>query len=216
MEGSMTSYAISAVLFDFGGVLAEEGFRNGLGYIASLNGIDEQEFFSTTQGLISSGGYLTGRCSEQAFWEQLRRHTGVRGTDEDLKEIILARFTLRAWMISLIKVLKEASIRVAILSDQTNWLDELDERLHFFSLFERVFNSYHLGKSKHDPSLFTDVLVAMGLEPGQTLFVDDTMGHVQRARSCGIHAIHYEGKEQFMREMAMFFPGIVPQDSEKH
>ena len=36
----MTSHTIQAVLFDFGGVIAEEGFRKGLSYIALLNGLD--------------------------------------------------------------------------------------------------------------------------------------------------------------------------------
>jgi putative hydrolase of the HAD superfamily len=34
--------AIRAVLFDFGGVLAEEGFRAGLHTIALLNGLDPE------------------------------------------------------------------------------------------------------------------------------------------------------------------------------
>jgi putative hydrolase of the HAD superfamily len=139
----------------------------------------------------------------------------VKGSDEELKRIILDRFIVRDWMIDLVNKLKEESIRVAILSDQTNWLDELDERLHFSGLFERVFNSYHLGKSKHDPSIFTDVTAALGLETCRTLFIDDTIGHVERARSCGMHAIHYQGRGQFLKEMGMYFPLIVPGGGQK-
>jgi len=204
----MITQGISTVLFDFGGVLAEEGFRNGLMHIASLNGLDAQRFFETTRSLISSCGYLTGTCSEESFWRQLRVLTAVRGADEDLREIILERFVLRDWMMSLVTRLKEASVRVAILSDQTNWLDELEMRLHFFCLFERVFNSYHLGKSKHDPGIFDDITGALGLEPCRTLFIDDTVGHVERARTRGLHAIHYQGREQFGAEMAACFPGM--------
>jgi putative hydrolase of the HAD superfamily len=92
------------------------------------------------------------------------------------------------------------------VSDQTNWLDELDSRLDFFTLFDYVFNSFHLGKSKNDPSLFMDVLNVMGLSPHETLFIDDTIGHVLRARSNGLHAIHYKGKEPFLIEMKRFCP----------
>jgi putative hydrolase of the HAD superfamily len=98
---------------------------------------------------------------------------------------------------------------VAILSDQTNWLDELDSKLHFFNQFERVFNSFYLGKSKNDPSIFSDVIAAMGIRPGETLFIDDTMGHVERARSKGLHAICYTGKQQFLDEMKGYFPDMV-------
>ena len=199
---------IRAVLFDFGGVLAEEGFRKGLYQIASLNAIDPDAFFTAAQGLIFTSGYLTGRCSEASYWDQLRASTGIKGRNDELKDIILERFMLREWMLDLVRKLKLASVRTAILSDQTNWLDELDERLHFFSLFERVFNSFHQGKSKNDPSLFDDVLSLMNLEPGETLFIDATLGHVERARSRGLHAIHFTSREQFLGEMKGFFPEL--------
>ncbi len=200
---------INAVLFDFGGVIAEEGFRNGIMHIASVNSLDADEFFHAVQGLIFSSGYLTGHGSEAALWEHLRARTGITTSDEELKAIILDRFILRDWMMTLVKRLKEASVRVAILSDQTNWLDELDSKLHFFSQFERVFNSFYLGKSKNDPSIFSDVIAVMGLRPDETLFIDDTIGHVERARSRGLHAIWYTNKRQFLEEMKRFFPGMT-------
>ena len=165
--------------------------------------------FNTVQGLIFSSGYLTGHGSEASLWEQLRARTGITSSDEELKTIILERFILRDWMMTLVKRLKEASVRVAILSDQTNWLDELDSKLHFFNQFERVFNSFYLGKCKNDPSIFSDVIAVMGLRPDETLFIDDTIGHVERARSRGLHAICYTGKQQFLDEMKGFFPGMV-------
>jgi hypothetical protein len=44
--------AIRAVLFDFGGVLAEEGFRIGLRAIARLNSLDPES------GGAGKGGWL--------------------------------------------------------------------------------------------------------------------------------------------------------------
>jgi HAD superfamily hydrolase (TIGR01509 family) len=200
--------AIHTVLFDFGGVIAEEGFRNGLTHIAQANSLDAADLFKEAQALILSSGYLTGHGREASFWEQLKARTGIKGRDEELKAMILQRFILRDWMMKLVKRLSEASVRVAILSDQTNWLDELDSKLHFFNRFERIFNSYHLGKSKNDPGLFSEVIAAMGIRPSEALFIDDTIGHVERARSRGLHAICYTGKQQFLDEMKRFFPGV--------
>ena len=44
--------------------------------------------------------------------------------------------------------LRRGGFLTAILSDQTDWLDRLEARHHFFGHFDRVFNSYHLGKGK--------------------------------------------------------------------
>ena len=102
--------------------------------------------------------------------------------------------------------LKDAGIRVGILSDQTDWLDELDERDHFFKYFDFVFNSYHLGKSKMDPSHFSDTVSRLGSPPEKLLFVDDNAPHCQRARDAGMYAILFTGQEPFMSEMARFCP----------
>ena len=201
--------AIQAVLFDFGGVLADEGFRNGLFSIARMNQLEQVPFWETARDLIASCGYLTGRANEADYFARLRASTGIEQADAELRRIILDGFVLRDWMVSIVRALSSRGVRVAVLSDQTDWLDELDGRLHFSPLFEKVYNSYHLGKSKGDPSQFADVLSAMGLQACHTLFIDDTKGHVERARSQGLHVIHYVGRERFMLEMERFFPDLV-------
>ncbi|MGI6387530.1 MAG: HAD family hydrolase [Desulfomonilia bacterium] len=205
----MEECRFKAVLFDFGGVIADEGFRNGLHEIARLNGLDEEDFAATTREIIHDTGYITGRADEAFFWEILRRQTGIRGSDSHLRDIILKGFTLREWMLRVIEELRTRGIRLAILSDQTNWLDELEEKLGFFRLFERVFNSYHLGRTKLEKQIFLDVLDTMRLEPGDTLFVDDTQEHVGRAREAGIQVIHYRGKDDFLERLSVLCPGLV-------
>jgi HAD superfamily hydrolase (TIGR01509 family) len=205
---TMNVYAIKAVLFDFGGVIAEEGFHHGLHVIAEANGLDKESFFEKTVEIIHASGYLTGRVGEAVFWETLRRETGIRGNDTDLREIILKRFVVRDWMRTTIRQLRTKGFRLAILSDQTNWLDELETHMNIYHLFEQVFNSYHLGKSKRDETLFRDVLQVMDLAPSAALFVDDTAGHVQRARNVGLHAIHYTTKADFLERVAAYCPDI--------
>lgn len=200
---------IHAVLFDFGGVLADEGFRNGLHHIAGMNGLEPETFFETARDLIASCGYLTGRATEADYFGQLRRMTGIAQDDAELRRITLEGFVLRGWMMAIVDSLRTRGVRVAILSDQTDWLDELDARLRFSARFERVYNSYHLGISKHDPQLFRDVAAWMGLESSRALFIDDTAGHVERAIDAGMHAIHYRGRQLFLQEMDGFFPGLT-------
>lgn len=196
------------MLFDFGGVIAEEGFRNGLYRIARANGLDEAAFAEKTREIIHDTGYLTGKGSEESFWQALRGETGIKGSDAYLRDIILEGFILRDWMIRVITWLKERGVRLVILSDQTNWLVEIERRSPFFHLFDMVFNSYNLGKSKLDKSIFLDVLKIMNLKPEDALFVDDTEGHVERAREVGLNAIHFVGKDDFLKRLSAFCPGL--------
>jgi len=201
---------IELVLFDFGGVLAEEGFRNGLLAIAEKNGRSPREFLKEATDLILSTGYLTGQAQENSFWDAVRKKAGIQGSDQELRNEILSRFAVRDWMFDLVRQLRAQKIQTAILSDQTNWLDELEAQHDFFKHFDRVFNSYHFHKSKHDPTLFDDVLRLMQVQPGKTLFIDDTEGHVQRAVRQGLHGILYQTEQELRRAFTQYFPGLFP------
>lgn len=195
---------IKAAMFDFGGVLADEGFRNGLYDIASENRMDPEKFAFQARELLYSTGYLTGECDEHAYWEALRTHTGIAGDDRNLRNTILKGFILREWMFNEVGKLKRDGVRLFILSDQTNWLDELEEKHHFFYLFEKVFNSYHTGKSKRDRSVFNDVLAYMDLPAETVVFIDDTYDHTLRAHDVGMKTIWYQGREDFLERMNRF------------
>ena len=107
-------------------------------------------------------------------------------------------------MIDIVKKIKDASIRVGILSDQTNWLDILNERDDFFKWFDVVFNSYYLSKSKKDPSLFEDVITILGTKAGRVLFVDDDPGNVERAKQKGLNVIQFVNRDQFLQEIKAY------------
>ena len=206
MAALATAYNIDVVLFDFGGVLAEKGFEEGLRVIAIRNGLDETAFYGLALELIHATGYLTGHSDEHTFWQAIRDRTGIMEEDSTLRNDILSRFILRQWMFDIVKKLKASGVGVAILSDQTNWLDELNERDAFFKFFDVVFNSYHLGKSKVDLTHFTDTISRLGRSPEKILFIDDTGAHCETAHKAGIHAIQFVDRESFIKDIVCFFP----------
>jgi putative hydrolase of the HAD superfamily len=206
MNAQTKTYIVDIVLFDFGGVLAEKGFEEGLHAISARHGLEEADFYKLVLGVIHTTGFITGHADEHAFWQTIRDKTGIRDDDTILRNEILSRFILRPWMFDIIKKLREAGIGVAILSDQTNWLDELNERYDFFKLFDVVFNSYHLGKSKADPSHFSDTISRLNATPERLLFVDDTGAHCETARKVGINTIKFIDRDSFLKEIRCFFP----------
>jgi len=197
---------IDVVLFDFGGVIAEEGFMKGLKIIAKANGLDEKVFIQAAFDVNYSTGYILGKASEKVFWNELKEKTSLKGDNADLKAEIFSGFVLRDWMIDLVKKLKSENIIVGILSDQTDMIDRLDKQFDFFKWFDHVFNSYYLGKGKRDISLFDDVARTLKTKPDRMLFVDDDPGHVDRARHKGWKTIHYVDRESFEKDFAKILP----------
>ncbi|AJE04937.1 hypothetical protein GPICK_13580 [Geobacter pickeringii] len=198
---------IRAVLFDFGGVLAEEGFREGLFELARQQGLDPIALHGAGMEAVYESGYVVGRGDEAAFWRLMRQRTGIRGSDRKLAGLILARFVLRPRMMEAVRELRRQGYLTAIVSDQTDWLELLDRRDGVFREFDRVFNSYRLGKGKRDPSLFDDVALSLGIAPGEALFVDDMLANVVRAESRGGRAIVFEDEERFLEELKRSLDG---------
>jgi putative hydrolase of the HAD superfamily len=197
---------IDVVLFDFGGVIAEEGFMKGLKIIAKANGLDEKEFIQAAFDVNYSTGYILGKVSEELFWNELKEKTGVKGDNADLKAEIFSGFVMRDWMIALVKKLKSENIIVGILSDQTDMIDRLNSQFDFYRWFDHVFNSYYLGKGKRDISLFDDIARTLNADPDRILFIDDDPGHVDRARRKGWKAIHYVDRESFEKDFEKIIP----------
>ncbi|MBI5634278.1 MAG: HAD family phosphatase [Nitrospirae bacterium] len=185
---------IRVLFLDFGGVIADEGFYEGLKAVAARRGLQPEGFFRTAEEIIHEIGYVTGRTTEAEFWNAVRQRTGIRDDNAYLREQILSRFILRPEVLALADSLRLSGIRVCILSDQTDWLDELDRRTPYYHHFDRVFNSFVMHKSKRDASLFSDVCTEMGIEPGEALFVDDNIGNVARASDSGLKTIHVRGR----------------------
>lgn len=200
-----TAGRVRAVLFDFGGVLAEEGFREGLFALAHRQGLDPLAVHGAGMEAIYRTGYVVGRGSEAEFWRVLRQQSGLRGDDAALTATILDRFVLRPRLLAMVRSLRAQGYRVAILSDQTDWLEELDRRFGFYREFDRVFSSYRLGKGKRDPSLFDEVVGELGLTPNEVLFIDDMLANVVRAESRGLRGILFESEEQCLAELAKRF-----------
>lgn len=192
---------IKAVVLDFGGVLAEEGFREGLRAIGVKNGLNPDDFFRTCEEIIHETGYVTGLTDEHSYWNAVRERTGIKGNDEDLRGEILKRFILRPAMLGHVEKLKASNLIVAILSDQTNWLDEINEKTPFYHHFDHIFNSFKMKKSKRDPSVFMDTCSAMGPKPDEVLFVDDNIGHIKRASNEGLKVIHFITIDDFEKEI---------------
>jgi putative hydrolase of the HAD superfamily len=201
LQNSKSELTIKAVVLDFGGVLAEEGFREGLRAIGDKNGLNPDDFFAVASELVYQTGYVTGMTDESAYWKAVREKTGITGDDGDLREEILKRFIVRPEMLENAEKIKSSGIVTAILSDQTNWLDEIDQKTPFFHYFDFVFNSFRMKKGKRDPSIFRDICAAMGLRRDEVLFVDDNIDNIKRAACEGLKVIHFKGISNFEMEI---------------
>jgi FMN phosphatase YigB (HAD superfamily) len=201
-------------LFDYGGVLAEEGFTNGLKAIAAANDLDREDFFRRTTELIYQCGYVIGKSSEAEFWALVRREFGITASDRELTSEIHRRFILRPGMLKKVKEIKSYGARTAILSDQTDWLDQLDRRDRFLRSFDPVINSYYLGSTKREKATFVAALELLKAPTDQVLFIDDNPGHIERAAGLGFRTHLFTSEAVF--NLLLTKLGVIIKEEDRH
>ncbi len=199
---------IETVFFDFGGVIAEEGFLNVFMSVATAQGLDPRQVLQEAVNVAYNDGYLVHDIDEKTFWETVRQRTGLQGEDREMRNVMFDGFHIRPRMLAFVELLRKTGRKVCILSDQTNWLDELNERYGFFDKFDIVFNSWHERLHKRDPRCFENALQKAGAAATTSLFVDDATRNVEVARSLGIRSIHFDYPEQFETELYKIIPDL--------
>jgi putative hydrolase of the HAD superfamily len=201
--------AVQAVIFDFDGVIAERGFRAALRALAARCGLDYPPLPARAMQALVDSGYLTGRGSEQAWWELLQGELGPLGSCRQFRGDLLEASVVRPWQLALAGRLAGAGYRTAVLSDHTDWLDEIETRQPFGHAFGRVFNSYYLGASKRESASFRAVLDALGTAPERSVFIDDNPDNVARAAALGMTGIVYREREAFLRDLDATLGGVL-------
>ena len=197
---SSKTKSIRTILFEFGSVLADEGFFNTLQALAQEQHL---EVNLPEEGMRAEydSGFVLGRGLESDFWTLLRERTGLRGKNWKLAQRVLDGFRLRPGMLALVRALRQRGFLVGLLSDQTEWLDLLDAKYGFYREFDRLYISYRMGKGKRDHSLYDDIARDLGLEPQQILFIDDNPGNIQRAASRGWQTILFRDEQTLRSEL---------------
>jgi putative hydrolase of the HAD superfamily len=72
-------------------------------------------------------------------------------------------------------------------------------------LFEKAYYSCRFGMRKPDPEAFERILAENNLNPSETLFIDDSIQHIEGARKTGIHAYHLQAPEK----LTELFNGVM-------
>ncbi len=177
------------LLLDFGGVIADEGYREGLYILADKYKIDRIEFFKRCADLIYDTGYIIGKSSQKAYIKSIEDTFKIKINKLEFEKIIIDSFKIRKSILDIVTMVREQNVISAILSDQTDWLDRLNEKYDFFRYFDFIFNSYYIGMGKRDRRLFRYVADKLSSKPEELLFIDDQQPNIDRALIEGLNAV---------------------------
>ena len=79
--------------------------------------------------------------------------------------------------------------------------DKIENDWDINHLFDDIIISYEVGLIKPDPAIFDLALSRLGISAHDTVFIDDRIKNIHGARQHGIHAIHYQTREQALADL---------------
>lgn len=189
---------IDAVIFDLGGVLLNLDYDRTTRAFQQLGLETFDEVYSQLSQSDLFDRFETGEVSSFHFINRLL---------DALPRGCNANQVVHAWNAMILDFPEERLEWLAEFArDRPVYLLSNTNRLHMDSVrdalertvghrqvedyFEKVYLSFEMGMRKPHPATFLRVCDESGLEPGRTLFIDDSPQHVNGALMAGLKAVH--------------------------
>jgi len=196
--------ALRAVVFDYGMVLTGPQEPEAYAALLCITGLPRERFESLYWA--DRPAYDEGKLTGLGFWEKFLRQAGLDQNQRMAEE--LNRWDARMWttenpaMVAWQLALKEHGLKTAILSNiGDEVLASVERAFDWIHRFDVLVWSYQLGIAKPDPELYRHTLVELGVQPGETLFIDDKLPNVEAAQALGIQAIQFSSAERLREQL---------------
>ena len=179
---------IKAIIFDFYGVISSDDLWDFLGVDKQSQTVFHELADAVNLGELEWDEYCT-RVGEESG-----RKT------EEVREMY-ANYAVNEELIAYIEELKQ-SYRIGLLTNASHGhVDGILGGLNTAELFESVTVSADLAVIKPDPKIYQAALSDMGLDPSETVFIDDAQRNVEGAKAVGMSAIWYQSNEQLRADL---------------
>jgi putative hydrolase of the HAD superfamily len=118
-------------------------------------------------------------------------------------------------MVEWLLTIGSAGIKTGLLSNMPAELAAYVRR-HFEWMSNFTFKTFsaEVRLVKPDPAIYEHTLRGLGVEAGETLFVDDRETNILAARGLGMHAIRFRSVAQFREDLEELGFSISPGGSE--
>lgn len=183
---------MKAVIFDCFGVLTEDTWN---AFLATLpDTIDVEEARSLNRA------YDSGIISKEDFLAGVKEVTGQEPRQVEM--LLGAEIVKNTALLDYIRELRERGYKIGLLSNiATNWIRDSLLSVEEQKLFDTMVMSFEVGMVKPDPRIFALACERLGVEPEDSVMIDDIDRFCEAARGGGLHAIQYKDFKQLQPEL---------------
>lgn len=187
------------VIFDLGKVIIDlypeattEAFKTILGkeYSFVIERLNKAHHFTD---------YETGRISTADFIKGIQSSTSISVDESEIKQAWNAMLgKIPDSRLKLLKEVKESHQTFCLSNTNElhiefiyDYLSSEKQLQNLDDYFKSVYLSHEINMRKPDKEIFQWVIDQNKLNPQKTIFIDDTAGHLEGAKACGLNTFHF-------------------------
>ena len=189
---------LDAIIFDFGGVLINIDY-DATNAFQALGGENFDELYSQASQSNLFNDLEIGQITPDAFISEMKRYLPSHVEEQQI---------IKAWNAMIQNVPKKAIEFLLWLKQEQNkkiYLLSNTNRIHIdvaleawktvseltpHEIFDKVYLSHEVHQRKPNPSIFEFVCKEQSLNVARTLFIDDSIQHIEGANSIGLQTHH--------------------------
>jgi len=197
---------IKSIIFDLGGVILNLNYSKTEDEFKKIGVLNFKEFYSQKKQTLLFDDLEKGKIKPEEFISSLKESENLK-----IKEIDF----INAWNAMLLEIPIEKlqfieglkkDYKIILLSN-TNEIhikkfeDDLKKNNmleQFYKCFDKIYYSSRMGKRKPEENCFNQVLEENGLIAENTLFIDDSIQHIEGAKKAGIKTFHLEKNKSIL------------------
>ena len=202
---------IDNIIFDLGNVILNIDYQNTIDAFEKIGVPDASIFYSKSSQLNIFNQLETGHISKQNFILEIQKFVPKASASQIINAWNAILQDLPNERIEILKDIKDKFSIFLLSNTNTIHIEKIIDKLgkkkyeEFYNLFDKVYYSHEVKLRKPNADIFKLVIKENCLSIKNTLFIDDSIQHIESAKKIGLKTYHLDGNET----IESIFPDII-------
>lgn len=200
--------SIRAVIFDIGGVIVRTEDHTPRNRLAERLGLTYDQLSAIVFNSRSAQLATRGKITTAEHWENVRGMLGlVPGEFPHVPEYFWGGDSVDEVLVDFLRSLRP-KYKTALLSNAWDDLRGMIKDVwKIEDAFDKILISAEVGLVKPDPRIYQRITADLQVAPAEAIFVDDFQDNVIGAKEAGLQAIHFQSRQQALRDLSEILDG---------
>ena len=202
---------IDNIIFDLGNVILNIDYQNTIDAFEKIGVPDASIFYSKSSQLNIFNQLETGHISKQNFILEIQKFVPKASASQIINAWNAILQDLPNERLEILKNIKDKFSIFLLSNTNTIHIEKIIDKLgkkkyeEFYNLFDKVYYSHEVKLRKPNADIFKLVIKENCLSIKNTLFIDDSIQHIESAKKIGLKTYHLDGNET----LESIFPDII-------